>query len=72
MPHQGQLDSMRVFCWCDILISEPTEVIFKPTVSAVGLMYVQVHLNKLECREKFIFSCNLYIILYILDSLHVK
>ncbi len=25
---------------------------FKPTVSAVGLMYVQVHLNKLECREK--------------------
>ncbi len=36
---------------------------------------IQVHLNKLECREKFIFSCNLFQkvkLSYILDSLHVK
>ncbi len=36
-------------------------------------MYVQVHLNKLECREK-VFSCNLFQkvkLSYILDSLHV-
>ncbi len=36
---------------------------------------IQVHLNKLECREKFIFSCKLFQkvkLSYILDSLHVK
>ncbi len=32
---------------------------------------IQVHLNKLECREKLIFSCNLFQkvkLSYILDS----
>ncbi len=38
-------------------------------------VYIQVHLIKLECREKVIFSCNLFQkvkLSYILDSLHVK
>ncbi len=41
----------------------------------VYIYTVQVHLNKLECREKFIFSCNLFQkvkLSYTLDSLHVK
>ncbi len=36
---------------------------------------VQVHLNKLECREKVHFFCKLFQkvkLSYILDSLHVK
>ncbi len=38
------------------------------------VILLQVHLNKLECREHF-FSCNLFQkvkLSYILDSLHVK
>ncbi len=38
-------------------------------------LLVQVHLNKLECREKVHFSCNIFQkvkLSYILDSLHVK
>ncbi len=38
-------------------------------------IYIQVHLNKLECREKVIFSSKLFQkvkLSYILDSLHVK
>ncbi len=38
-------------------------------------IYLQVHLNKLECHEKVIVSCNLFQkvkLSYILDSLHVK
>ncbi len=39
------------------------------------ISFIQVHLNKLECREKVIFSCKLFQkvkLSYILDSLHVK
>ncbi len=41
----------------------------------IYILHIQVHLNKLECRENVNFSCNLFQkvkLSYILDSLHVK
>ncbi len=43
-------------------------------MSRFYMHHLQVHLNKLECREK-VFICNLFQkvkLSYILDSLHVK